>query len=93
MTKQELENVIISIKVETLSCWDIYFQYKKIGDANTYLVLKEYVIALNMYIDVLDYIYNSWEYLDKLGILAADINDCIFAALDCIKTFNAKYYG
>ena len=92
MTRQEFKNIIANIKTNTLFCWGIYFEYRKIGDANNYLVLKEYLTALNIYIQSLEYIEASWDYLDILEITPIEIGNCITASLNCIKTFNAKYY-
>lgn len=93
MSKEELEESIISIKIEVLLCWEDYFKYRKVGDRIVYSNMKENLIALDIYIQALDYIYNCWDYLDNLDFENKDISTCIAAAIDCLRTFNTRYYG
>lgn len=93
MTKEELNESIISIKIETLLNWEDYFNYKRVGDTATTFNMREYLVALDIYINVLEYIYNSWNYLEELEVEDRDINDCVSAAIDCLRTFNTRYYG
>ena len=61
MTKEELYNGILGIKSETLLNNRKYFNSLRIGSRTTYNRQREVLIALDIYIQILDYYYDSYD--------------------------------
>ena len=93
MTQAELLTAINSIKYDYLAVNEVYFDRLSIGDRVSTIKQKEYLIALDIHIQCLEYIYNAWDYLEDLEITDTDISSTIGAALKCIRTFKSSYYG
>lgn len=93
MTQLELQNSIISIKIETLDLYSIYFNRKRIGDEVSAKNQKEFLVALDLYIQILEYYNNSWEDKDNLDISELEIQNVIEAAVALLRTFKTSYYG
>lgn len=93
MTQLELQNSIISIKIETLDLYSIYFNRKRIGDEVSAKNQKEFLVALDLYIQILEYYNNSWVDKDNLDISELEIQNVIEAAVALLRTFKTSYYG
>lgn len=93
MTQLELQNSIISIKIETLDLYSIYFNRKRIGDEVSTKNQKEFLVALDLYIQILEYYNNSWVDKDNLDISELEIKNVIEAAVALLRTFKTSYYG
>lgn len=93
MTQLELQNSIISIKIETLDLYSIYFNRKRIGDEVSAKNQKEFLVALDLYIQILEYYNNSWIDKDNLDITELEIQNVIEAAIALLRTFKTSYYG
>lgn len=93
MTQSELQNSIISIKIETLDLYSIYFNRKRIGDEISAKNQKEFLVALDLYIQILEYYNNSWVDKDNLDITELEIQNVIEAAVALLRTFKTSYYG
>ena len=93
MTQLELQNSIISIKIETLDLYSIYFNRKRIGDEVSAKNQKEFLVALDLYIQILEYYDNSWVDKDNLDITELEIQNVIEAAVALLRTFKTSYYG
>ena len=93
MTQLELQNSIISIKIETLDLYSIYFNRKRIGDEVSAKNQKEFLVALDLYIQILEYYNNSWVDKDNLDITELEIQNVIEAAVALLRTFKTSYYG
>jgi hypothetical protein len=93
MTQNELYESVTSIKLEYLSINEVYFNKLMIGDKTSFIKHREYLIALDIHIQCLEYCYNVWESLEELEITNSDISTTIAAAISCLRTFNPVYYG
>lgn len=93
MTQLKLQNSIISIKIETLDLYSIYFNRKRIGDEVSAKNQKEFLVALDLYIQILEYYDNSWVDKDNLDITELEIQNVIEAAVALLRTFKTSYYG
>ena len=93
MTLIELQNSIISIKIETLALYSIYFNRRKIGDEVSAKNQKEFLVALDLYIQILEYYEGSWVDKDNLDITEKEIQGVIEAAVTLLRTFKTSYYG
>lgn len=93
MTQLELQNSIISIKIETLDLYSIYFNRRRIGDEVSAKNQKEFLVALDLYIQILEYYNNSWVDKDNLDITELEIQNVIEAAVALLRTFKTSYYG
>lgn len=93
MTQLKLQNSIISIKIETLDLYSIYFNRKRIGDEVSAKNQKEFLVALDLYIQILEYYDNSWVDKDNLDITELEIQNVIGAAVALLRTFKTSYYG
>ena len=93
MTQLDLQNSIISIKIETLDLYSIYFNRKRIGDEVSAKTQKEFLVALDLYIQILEYYNNSWVDKDNLDISELEIQNVIEAAVALLRTFKTSYYG
>ena len=93
MTQLELQNSIISIKIETLDLYSIYFNRRRIGDEVSAKNQKEFLVALDLYIQILEYYDNSWVDKDNLDITELEIQNVIEAAVALLRTFKTSYYG
>ena len=93
MTQLELQNSIISIKIEILDLYSIYFNRKRIGDEVSAKNQKEFLVALDLYIQILEYYDNSWVDKDNLDISELEIQNVIEAAVALLRTFKTSYYG
>ena len=93
MTQLELQNSIISIKIETLDLYSIYFNRRRIGDEVSAKNQKEFLVALDLYIQILEYYDNSWVDKDNLDITEKEIQEVIEAAVTLLRTFKTSYYG
>ena len=92
MTQQELQNSIISIKIETLDLYSIYFNKRKIGDNSSIKNQREFLVALDLYIQILEYYDSSWVDKDNLDITEEEIQGVIEAAVTLLRTFKNSYY-
>jgi hypothetical protein len=92
MTQVELQNSIISIKIETLDLYSIYFNKRKIGDNSSIKNQREFLVALDLYIQILEYYDNSWVDKDNLEITEEEIQGVIEAAVTLLRTFKNSYY-
>ena len=92
MTQIELQNSIISIKIETLDLYSIYFNRRKIGDNSSIKNQKEFLVALDLYIQILEYYDSSWVDKDNLDITEEEIQGVIEAAVTLLRTFKNSYY-
>ena len=92
MTQVELQNSIISIKIETLDLYSIYFNKRKIGDNSSIKNQREFLVALDLYIHILEYYDNSWVDKDNLEITEEEIQGIIEAAVTLLRTFKNSYY-
>ncbi len=93
MTQLDLQNSIISIKIETLDLYSIYFNRRRIGDEVSVKNQKEFLVALDLYIQILEYYDNSWVDKDNLDISELEIQNVIEAAVALLRTFKTSYYG
>jgi len=93
MTQLDLQNSIISIKIETLDLYSIYFNRRRIGDEVSAKNQKEFLVALDLYIQILEYYDNSWVDKDNLDITELEIQNVIEAAVALLRTFKTSYYG
>lgn len=93
MTQLELQNSIISIKIETLNLYSIYFNRRRIDDEVSAKNQKEFLVALDLYIQILEYYNNSWVDKDNLDITELEIQNVIEAAVALLRTFKTSYYG
>jgi len=93
MTQLDLQNSIISIKIETLDLYSIYFNRRRIGDEVSVKNQKEFLVALDLYIQILEYYDNSWVDKDNLDITELEIQNVIEAAVALLRTFKTSYYG
>jgi hypothetical protein len=93
MTQNELYNSIVSLKIEYLEANDIYLNKLSIGDSMSFKKQREYLIALDIYLQTLEYCYGAWDELEEIGITQSDISTTIGAAITCLRTFNPNYYG
>ena len=93
MTREELTTAIVSIKVDTLTCWNIYFNKRAIGDYTSSIQQLEYLRALDIYLRVLDYYYSLDEEASLTDITTEDIQNTIEAVIACIRTFKTVYYA
>lgn len=93
MTQSDLYNSLISIKIDTLDCYSIYFNKRKIGDRRSFVTMKEQLIALDIYIQILDWYYLSWVDKDNLEVTEEDITNVIETAIGILRTFNVNRYG
>jgi hypothetical protein len=93
MTKDTLKDSIDSIKFEYLSVNGIYLNKLGVGDSTSFKKHKEYLIALDIYLQILDYCYNIWEELEDVEITQTQISTTIGEAVSCLRTFNTNYYG
>ena len=92
MTQVELQNGIVSIKLETLDLYSIYFNKRKIGDNSSINNQREFLVALDLYIQILEYYDSSWVDKDNLDITEEEIQGVIEAAVTLLRTFKNSYY-
>lgn len=92
MTQLELQNSIISIKIDTLNLYSIYFNRRRIGDEASAKNQKEFLVALDLYIQILEYYDNSWVDKGNLDITELEIQNVIEAAVALLRTFKTSYY-
>jgi hypothetical protein len=92
MTQNELYTSTISLKIETLDCWTIYFNSRKIGDYTSAVHQRENLKALDLYLTVLDYCYDNWDLLEDLGIEEDSVKSVMEAAISNVRTFKPFYY-
>lgn len=93
MTQLELQNSIISIKIDTLNLYSIYFNRRRIGDEASAKNQKEFLVALDLCIQILEYYDNSWVDKGNLDITELEIQNVIEAAVALLRTFKTSYYG
>ena len=90
MTKDELYNGILGIKSETLINTRKYFNNLRIGSKTTYNRQREVLIALDLYIQILDYYYDS--YNNGINpITEEEIEVIIAECTKLIRTFKDTY--
>ena len=95
MTNQELAEVITSIKVQHLSCCSTYFSKMSIGDITTGFRQRETILALHIYLQILQYYYGIPEGVreDESPITEDEVIEIIGEANNLLLTFQSQYYA
>lgn len=94
MTNQELATVITSIKVQHLTCYNIYFSKMRIGSLITGFRQREVLKATDLYLQILEYYYGIPESVreDESPITEDEVLEIIGEANNLLLTFQSQYY-
>lgn len=95
MTDLELSDVITSLKVQHLTCYNIYFKKMAIGSIVTGARQREIFKATDLYIQILEYYANIPEYVrdDESPISESEVQTIIAEATKLFNTFQSHYYA
>lgn len=90
MTNTDLANAILSIKNEYLGENNLYRKSLSIGNTNTSLMLKESLVAVDLYLKILEY-YQQMTDKTISPITDDEINLIIAEADKLLDTYIANY--
>lgn len=92
MTREELYNAILGLKEETLRCNAIYIIKRRIGDIVSTNRMYEILIALDIYMQILDYYYDNDD--TEIEVITEDeILVIVQEATRLTRTFKNSYSG
>lgn len=92
MTREELYNSILGLKNELLRCNSIYINRRSIGSTISADRMFEILIALDVYMQILDYYYDNTD-IDIEVITEDEILIIIQEATKLVRTFKPAYNG
>ena len=90
MTREELYNGMLGIKSEYLRNNAIYFNNLRIGSKTTYDRQREILIAIELYLQIMDYYYNNTDITIEI-ITEEELEIIVAEATRLIRTFNNTY--
>jgi hypothetical protein len=92
MTRDELYNSILGLKNELLRCNLTYINRRSIGSIISADRMFEILIALDVYMQILDYYYDNTA--TKIEVITEDeILIIVQEATKLVKTFKSSYNG
>lgn len=92
MTREELYNAILGLKEETLRCNTIYINRRRIGDIVSTDRMYEILLALDIYMQILDYYYDNDD--TEIEVITEDeILVIVQEATRLTRTFQNSYNG
>lgn len=90
----DLTNTINALKQETIRCVGLYTSRAKVGDVQSTKNQKQLLIALHIYIRILEYFNGmSLEEMGKIGVDEFKVLNCVESAISCTKVYKPFYYG
>lgn len=92
MTREELYNSILGLKNELLKCNLTYINRRSIGSTISADRMFEILIALDVYMQILDYYYDNT--VTNIEVITKDeILIIVQEATKLVKTFKSSYNG
>ena len=92
MTREELYNSILGLKNELLNCNSTYLIRRSIGSNTSANRMFEILIALDVYMQILDYYYDNTD-TDIVVITEDEILIIVQEATKLVRTFKPAYNG
>lgn len=90
MTKTDLYNSTLALKLSYINCNSIYENNYRIGSSYSYDRQREILNCANVYIGILDYMYDGIEVAD-FGITEDDVYVVIQECSKVLKSFKLSY--
>jgi len=93
MTPEELNATILTLKYNYLVVNSVYTNKYKLGSLNTVFRLRDLLVAVDTYLEILDYYYNIPSTELELASITEDDILIIIAEADKLLDTYKLYYG